>query len=148
MYDLDLFIIVKILRRRLKPCCDINKQPLFAVTRRNLKLADLIKLARAIAEFFFKLARGGLFRRVPLLDSARSYFERVAIERITPLPNERNRAVIKQRQRARAPVVMNDFYINLSAARRLIAAYREAENFALMNVFAFYQFVGHLILSL
>ena len=80
-----------------------------------------------------------------LLDSARGYFERVAIERITPLPNERHAAVIKQRQRARAAVVMNDFYINLSATRRLIAAYREAENSASMNVFAFYQFVCHSI---
>ena len=59
-HDLDLFIIIKILRRRLKPRRKINEQPLFAITRRDLELADLMKLARAIAEFFFKLARGGL----------------------------------------------------------------------------------------
>ena len=58
-----------------------------------------------------------------------------------PLPDERHRSVVEQWQRARAAVVVDYLYVNLSLRGRLKAAEGYVEHSSMMNVIAFYQFM-------
>jgi hypothetical protein len=59
---------------------------------------------------------------VARFDPPRGDFERVALRGIAPLPDERYRPVFENRQRSGAPIVMNDFQLNLALVLRIVPA--------------------------
>src|SRR5437870_4836672 len=84
--NLNLFVIVEVLLAGLKLSREIDEDAFLTVTRRHKELADHSKLAGPKTHLLFKLSRRGFLRCVAALDSTRGDFERVAPERITPLP--------------------------------------------------------------
>src|SRR5262249_6497798 len=122
--DLDFFIIVQILGGLLKAGGEINVYTFFTISWRDIELANLSELAGAITKLLFKFARGGFFGRLAGLDASGSYFQGIPAQRITPLPDQGHCAVFKKRQRARAPIMMDDFDLDLSFMSRIKPAQR------------------------
>jgi hypothetical protein len=80
---------------------------------------------------------------VACLDSSRRNLQRIPTLWISPLSDECDRAILKNRKGAGTPIVMNHFNRHLTFVQGLKSTERKTDNFSLIYELSFDQLVGH-----